>query len=168
MNLELNETLIKLRILVGYLGEKNQHGWWQSSFLSPERDAFLGPVFPRTIWLAACQGVNTAAAKVHDERIGIGSGVYHLFRLPESLEQELYEMLYDKAVTERLPALIEGPEKATAALTEIMDKGVAAQAGPVALKKTMAIDTVATWKTAAMHYFNAFSTKSHSFPYLQG
>jgi hypothetical protein len=38
--------------------------------------------------------VKEAAARVHDEYIGVGK-VYHLFRLPEHIEQALHSSLRD-------------------------------------------------------------------------
>jgi hypothetical protein len=78
--------IARLRVLVGYLGERDQQGWWPSAFLSPSSQAFLRPVFPRTGALAAYRGVVEAARRAHDERLGVGRAL-HLFRLPEALEQ---------------------------------------------------------------------------------
>lgn len=80
MNADLISLVMRLRVAVGYLGEKDQNGWWTSSFLSPTSKPFLSPVFPRTFALAQLHGVTAAAAAVHDDRIGVGD-VFHLFRL---------------------------------------------------------------------------------------
>lgn len=74
------EQIAAIRAAVGYLGEKDQAGWWSSSFFASTGSAFLSPIFPRTQVVAQCQGVSGAASKIHDERIGVGN-VYHLFRL---------------------------------------------------------------------------------------
>ena len=52
--------IIKLRFLVGYLGEKEQANWWASGFLSPSSDAFLKPVFAKTSAIAQYHGVTGA------------------------------------------------------------------------------------------------------------
>ena len=46
-----------LRTVVGYLGEREQYAWWQSSFFGPGSKTFLAPVFGRTQVLAQCAGV---------------------------------------------------------------------------------------------------------------
>ena len=74
-------TIAELRVLIGYLGEKGQANWWGSEFFSTTAAAFLAPIFNRSLFLAQYQGATAAAAKIHDEAIGVGS-IYHLFRLP--------------------------------------------------------------------------------------
>tara|TARA_B100000686_G_scaffold343118_1_gene423375 strand:- start:618 stop:986 length:369 start_codon:yes stop_codon:yes gene_type:complete len=95
-----SETILsqigRLRVIVGYLGEKDQHNWWGCSFFSAISSSFLDPVFPRTAFLARCHGVKAKATRLHDERIGVGK-VYHLFRLPEHTEQKLHEHFLDEA-----------------------------------------------------------------------
>ena len=76
-------TIAELRVLIGYLGEKDQANWWGCEFFSATATAFLAPIFNRSLFLAQYQGATAAAAKVHDEAIGVGR-IYHLFRLPTS------------------------------------------------------------------------------------
>jgi len=82
----ISTTIAELRVLVGYLGEKGQDNWWASDFLSTTAAAFLAPIFNRSLFLAQYQGATAAAAKVHDEAIGVGR-IYHLFPLPIGIEQ---------------------------------------------------------------------------------
>ncbi len=77
-----------LRLLVGYLGEKDQDNWWSTSFFSPSSRNFLAPIFARTTRLAQDNSVRDTARRLHDEQVGIGS-VFHLFRLPADVEQDL-------------------------------------------------------------------------------
>jgi hypothetical protein len=86
--------IARLRVLIGYLGERDQQGWWPSAFLSPSSQAFLRPVFPRTFAMAAYRGVVEAARRAHDERLGIGRAL-HLFRLPEAVEQGVADAVRD-------------------------------------------------------------------------
>ncbi len=51
------EYLAKLRVVIGYLGERDQFAWWQSAFFSAGSQAFLAPIFARTQFLAQCSGV---------------------------------------------------------------------------------------------------------------
>jgi hypothetical protein len=76
-----NSTLMQianLRLLIGFLGEQSQFNWWSSSFFTANSRAFLSPVFSKSAFIAQCQGIKEAAARVHDECIGVGA-VYHLF-----------------------------------------------------------------------------------------
>ena len=89
-------TIAELRVLIGYLGEKGQSNWWSSEFFSATAAAFLAPIFNRSLFLAQYQGATAAAAKIHDEAIGVGR-IYHLFRLPIGLEQASADALNDAA-----------------------------------------------------------------------
>ncbi len=81
--------IAKLRIAIGYLGEKSQYAWWRSSFFIPASRTYLAPVFGKTALLTRYYGMREAATLVHDERIGVGKGVFHLFRLPECFAPRL-------------------------------------------------------------------------------
>jgi hypothetical protein len=94
------QEIARLRMIVGFLGEKGQHNWWSSEFFSATAPAFLNPVFGKTTTLAQYHGVKESARRVHDEHIGVGR-VFHLFRLPESIEQALFEMLQEPVMTEK-------------------------------------------------------------------
>ena len=61
------QTIARLRMIVGFLGEKGQHNWWSSEFFSATAPAFLNPVFGKTATLAQYHGVKEAARRVHDE-----------------------------------------------------------------------------------------------------
>jgi len=86
------QQIAMLRICVAFLGEKDQRDWWKSSFLSRSGEAFIAPIFPKTSILARINGASAAAQFVHDEHIGIGD-VFHLFRLPENVEQDINQLL---------------------------------------------------------------------------
>lgn len=124
-------NLAKLRTIVAFLGEKKQHNWWSSLFLSESGKAFLDPVFPKTSLLARISGASAAAQLVHDEYIGVGD-IFHLFRLPESFEHELSQLF---ATDNSIANFITSMEEATGQLeTLILDspnKGV----GPLLLQR---------------------------------
>ena len=90
-----------LRLLVGFLGEKTQHAWWPTEFYSKTAPTFLNPIFVKTAALAQYHGITEAARIIHDEHIGVGR-VFHLFRLPESMEHLLFELLRAPAVIKEL------------------------------------------------------------------
>src|SRR6202022_616251 len=88
MNAKLIHNIVGLRLAVGLLGEQEQSGWWPSSFLGRHAPAFLRPIFGSKTRMAQYHGVTEAACRVHDERIGVGR-VYHLYRLPETIETKM-------------------------------------------------------------------------------
>ena len=94
------ESAAEIRVLVGYLAEQ-QATWFPSQFFSPRASVFLAPVFARTEFQAQCNGVTAAAARLHEEVIGVGR-THHLFRLPEVLEQGVAAALADAHFVEKL------------------------------------------------------------------
>ena len=54
--------IARLRIIVGYLGEKDQFNWWATSFISSVGAKFLSPVFSKTVLHAQYHGVTEAAS----------------------------------------------------------------------------------------------------------
>lgn len=158
-------TITELRVLVGYLGEKGQAHWWSSEFFSPNAAAFLAPIFNRSVFLAQYQGVTAAAAKVHDEAIGVGR-IYHLFRLPIGLEQAAAETLNDSSFTQSLQGKLVNREQALSRLAELVTGAELATPGPVSLGQ-MGDDLSAELKRAAGVYLSAFKLGIQSFPYLR-
>ena len=90
----------------------------RSPTFAPGSQAFLTPLFARTRLLAQCSGVTRAAALIHDERIGVGD-VYHLFRLPEDVEQGIHRILDEEDVCARVEASLANRETALASLREL-------------------------------------------------
>ncbi len=167
INDNLKELLIKLRLFIGYLGEKKQFGWWQSSFLSPEMDAFLGPIFPRTMLLAAYQGAIEAAVRIHDERIGIGTGVFHLFRLPRPLERELHNQFNNGNIIQNIFSHLTDRDTVLKTLKGMNSGSVTGKPGPISLGKSDDIYSEKTWFKAAAYYHAAFSSNQQTFPFLK-
>ena len=161
----IEKIIAELRVLIGYLGEKNQANWWCSEFFSPTATAFLAPIFNRSLFLAQCQGVTAAAAKIHDEVIGVGR-TYHLFRLPIGLEQSSADVLKDAAFIQTVQARLVSRELALARLTELAEKAEIASPGPVLLGQ-MSQDLKAELQRAAGFYFAAFTSGIQTFPYVR-
>ena len=130
MHTSLCMQLARLRLLVGYLGEQHQYNWWPSAFLTPSSLAFLVPMFSKTALMAQYQGVKAAASRVHDEHIGLGK-VYHLFRLPERLEQALFQGLQDKAFVDGLRVPLHDTDQALAWLATWADSHSTSAEGPI-------------------------------------
>ena len=86
---EILAHLAEVRVLVSYLGEKEQYAWWDTSFLSAVGLKYLKLNFPRSYFLAGVTAISQAAKKLHDDRIGKGAA-HHLFRLPFHIEERLH------------------------------------------------------------------------------
>lgn len=161
----ITKTITELRVLIGYLGEKDQANWWGSEFFSATATPFLTPIFNRSLFLAQYQGATAAAAKVHDEAIGVGR-IYHLFRLPIGLEQASAEALNDAAFVQALQARLANRELALTRLTELAEKTEFSSPGPVSVGK-MSQDLKVELQRAAGLYCAAFTTGIQTFPYFR-
>ena len=128
---------------------------------------FLEPVFPKTILLAQYHGILEAARRLHDEHIGTGH-VFHLFRLPEELEQNLHNTIQQKAIAEKLSGHLKAKQAATQALSEMAGSIVGASEGPIAVGKLADLQKPATLKRIAQTYLAAFENDVRSFPYVAG
>jgi hypothetical protein len=159
----LIEAILSMRFAVGLLGEKDQAGWWPSSFMSSTSSAFLLPVFGANIMQARYQGIVEASRRVHDERIGVGR-VYHLFRLPEATEQRLFDALSSK--DSKIMARVLSPEAANEQLSAYGVASAEAKRGPLLIGS--AEDLVRpTWLSiAAGLYAAAFAAGVQCFPYF--
>jgi len=153
-----------LRLLVGFLGEQSQFNWWSSSFFTANSRAFLSPVFSKTAFIAQCQGVKEAASRVHDERIGVGA-VYHLFRLPEHVEQTLFTGLHDKAFADSMSVQVQNKEHALEILTSFIDGSAEDGEGPIRVGKIDALLAGKTLGVLAHHYQTAFARGTVAYPY---
>lgn len=164
MDLDLLTQIAQLRIYIGFLGEKDQHNWWKSSFFSPASDAFLSPLFSRTQLLAQCNGVSRAASLLHDEHIGVGH-VYHLFRLPEDMEQGLHQKLKDSSFIKEFsqPLVKESVLNRLEENSKIFDSE---DIGPVRIGAISDLYTIGSWGKVAGAYFHAFSNNKIIYPYF--
>lgn len=165
MKLQL-EDIAKLRIAVGYLGERERLGWWQSSFFTDWSKSFLSPIFSRTQLLAQYAGVIQAAALIHDERIGIGR-VYHLFRLPEVVEQGLRQMVLRPEFGDEIAAHISGQESVQSFLNLQAAEVEMTATGPVYIGQVGDIYGEQAWRAVAAHYARGFEQNYQVFPYFR-
>ena len=162
---QISVIIPELRALVGYLGENCQENWWGSNFFSTTAATFLAPMFNRSLFLAQYQGATAAAAKVHDEAIGVGR-IYHLFRLPIGLEQVSADALSDAALVGAIETKLTRQDLALARLAEIATEPASASPGPVSLGK-MSQDLNAELQRAAGFYHAAFTSGIQTFPYVR-
>jgi len=159
------QAVALLRTVVGYLGEREQYGWWQSSFFGPHSKAYLAPVFGKTQYLAQWTGVTRAAALIHDERIGVGN-VYHLFRLPEDMEQSLHRALHDATLTNKVRQLVTNQATALTELRTMSESAMAESIGPTRIGDLQQLRTIDQWAVAASHYVRAFERGVQLYPYF--
>jgi hypothetical protein len=156
--------LIRLRLLVAFLGEKKQFGWWDTSFLDATGRSFLERPFPRTALQAALRSSSAAAAAVHDNAIG-RIGAFHLFRLPVEQEESL-DIKISTIPPETLLPLITSRESALAALGEMESSRLIAASGPVQVGIEKQLGNPATGGSIAAHYLAAFKYGAKAFPYF--
>ncbi|WP_322628898.1 BrxE family protein [Halothiobacillus sp.] len=155
-----------MRMLVGYLGERAQYAWWPTAFYEASSRLFLEPVFLKTSRLAQYHGVLESARRLHDEHLSAGS--YHLFRLPEEVEQDLHAAV-QSSVGEMLAS--QSPQSKEAALDAL--KRLAAtnstfSVGPTAIGSIEDLDSTDTLKAIAAAYLSAFTQNAKTYPYLVG
>lgn len=158
-------SIAELRVLVGFLGEKSQANWWGSDFFGTTAAAFLTPIFNRSLFLAQYHGVTAAAAKVHDESIGVGR-IFHLFRLPIGLEQASADALNDVLFVQTIQAKLGGRELAMARLAELAINTESTSSGPVSLGQ-MSQDLEPELRRTAGFYFAALTSGIQTFPYMR-
>lgn len=159
------EAIARLRIIVGYLGEREQFGWWPSSFLAAWSPSFLSHAFSRTWPTAQYTGVVQAAALVHDERIGVGR-VFHLFRLPESFEQALHQAMLRPGFASTVRAEFADRQHALALLEAQRSAANSDAIGPVLVGPVQTLYDGGVWSVVATHYRRGFESGSQVFPYF--
>ncbi len=167
MTSDFIQSITILRVVVGYLGEKEQCGWWSSSFFSNGSDAFLSPIFPRTQLLAQCTGVTRAATILHDERIGIGD-VYHLFRLPEEQAQGIHDTLQTSGLPEIVTELIASKETALQYLQHDLENLKGDEIGPVCVGDRNMLSGLEQWDIVRAYYARGFLEGVQILPYFSG
>lgn len=162
MNVRQVGLLASLRAAVGLLGEQAQ--WWNSTFCSANGKVFLSPVFPRTYILAQLQGVSDAAALVHNDRIGVGNA-FHLFRLPEDLEQGLHNIACGEAAQE-ISEVIHSDDSAIQFLRKCAGSVCKDAVGPVMVGQVSSLREASSWRDVAAFYVSAFEKHNEAFPFF--
>lgn len=164
MNAKQIKQLALLRIAVGLLGEQVQPRWWTSSFCGANGKAFLAPVFPRTQVLAQLHGVSAAAALVHDDHIGVGNA-FHLFRLPEDLEQEIHGVASGEAVGE-ISDVMHSADSAMQFIKNSAARVCKDAVGPVKVGQMTSLREASSWRDVAAFYLSAFEGHKETFPFF--
>jgi hypothetical protein len=164
MNAKQIKQLALLRIAVGLLGEQVQPRWWISTFCGANGKAFLAPVFPRTQVLAQLHGVSAAAAIVHDDHIGVGNA-FHLFRLPEDLEQEIHGVASGEAVGE-ISDVMHSADSAMQFIKNSAARVCKDAVGPVKVGQMTSLREASSWRDVAAFYLSAFEGHKETFPFF--
>lgn len=155
-------SFLKLRILVGFLGERSQFGWWPTSFYDASGRLFLEPIFPKSQGLAQYHGVTEAARRLHDEHLSVGT--YHLFRLPEEMEQDLHDLMQEGGEVLSPATLYGDAETALSVLVSMSGEMPKVGVGPVSTGNIA--DLHDHLGDLAAVYSASFQSNTQSFPYL--
>ena len=158
--------LAEIRLLVGFLGEKTQPGWWGSNFIGTSSEAFLAPVFSRTTMLARYHGVCEAAMLVHDEHIGVGAN-YHLYRMPESAERAAAKAVAETDFQQQINDVLGSSEAVQKRLGELAATDADKAQGPVVLGSYADADLNQHLRQSASHYARAFKEGYECFPFMR-
>ncbi|WP_448111313.1 BrxE family protein [Pseudomonas lini] len=159
-------TLLQMRLLVGFLGERAQCAWWPTAFYEASSRIFLEPVFSKTSRLAQYHGVLEAARRLHDEHLSVGS--YHLFRVPEEVEQDLHAIVQSIVGEEIASQAPQSKAAALDALKRLAATSDASSVGPMAVGSIKDLDSTDTLKAIAAAYLSAFTQNAQTYPYLVG
>lgn len=156
-------TLLQTRLLVGYLGEKAQFGWWPTAFYDSSARVFLEPVFAKTTRNAQYQAVLEAARRIHDEHLSVGA--FHLFRLPEEIEQDLQDLLQFDVGEVQTAELGRGQGHCVEALRSLAGGLEAKGEGPIALGSFEDFGKDGSLAVVAATYLAAFTGGHKAYPY---
>ena len=158
--------LILLRYAVGFLGEKAQYNWWGSSFLTSSTKKMLAFTFPRTAYVAQYEALNSAAARKHDDSIGLGKS-YHLFRLPEYIEKNLVTELKSTEDSNYFESKIPNKEAALDTLVDLAVTASVSGEGAVYVGSMTDDDMDSLLAKVSSAYLQAFNEGKKAFPYFQ-
>ncbi len=158
-------TLLEMRKAIGFLGERSQYAWWPTNFYESSSRPFLEPVFTKTSSSAQYHGVVAAARRLHDEHLSVGS--FHLFRLPEEIEQDLHKLLQEvNADVEN--NIHQEKQRALAFLNKITSNPPKGNEGPIAIGEINDVSSTRMLGAIAGAYVWAFSRNTKTYPYMVG
>lgn len=164
----LPHIVFRLRALVLALGESTAPTWWKTEFMNETGLRFLERLYPRTSFQAAVHAAGKAASDAHDRAVG-RVGVYHLFRLPESMETEINRMPpdSDRVFFSALRAALGRPEKLMELLVPLCSgTGTDTAPGAKRIGTDKDLMTTAGFEKTASAYHHAFAQGKPGFPYF--
>lgn len=163
-NPERIKQIVLLRASVGLLGEQARDRWWTSTFCEVNSRAFLSPVFPCTHILAQLRGVSAAAALVHDDHIGVGNA-FHLFRLPEYIEQGVHDAICGPILQET-GEILRSTDSAMQFIESSVRHACKDAVGPVRVGACSSLGEASVWCDLAAFYLSAFEGNGKTFPFF--
>lgn len=107
-----------------------------------------------------------AARRLHDEHLSVGS--YHLFRMPEEIEQDLHALVLSPTGEALVGELPRKQEEALAAIKQFCPEDLKVSEGPTAVGSIKDIDAPEALRAIAGAYLSAFSRGGRAYPYLVG
>lgn len=160
---------LRLRALVLAIGESVTPAWWKTEFMSETGLRFLERLYPRTAFRAAVHAAGAAACGAHDHAVG-RIGVYHLFRLPESLEVEInrFPPGADASFVSAFRASLGSTEKLMEMLASLSGrlKETGESAGAKRIGNAEDLMTPDAFERTAAFYLHAFGRGKPGFPYF--
>lgn len=160
---------IRLRALVLALGEAAVPAWWKTDFMNETGLRFLERLYPRTPIRAAVHAAGKAACEAHDKAVG-RVGVYHLFRLPESLETELHfsQSSDDAEFISRFRSCLDRREDLMEMLSTLCNEQIPKNtgAGPRRIGAASDAARIDAMGMAASIYHDAFKLGKPVYPYF--
>ncbi|HDN67722.1 MAG TPA: BrxE family protein [Firmicutes bacterium] len=168
----LPELVVSFRAIVLVLGEMVNPPWWGTQFLKRGTGIrILEKLYPRTAFQAAIQAAGKAACEIHDQAIG-RRGVFHLFRLPEALELEVFGFLasFDDSLYAKLrETASNGDKESSVTVLESLcgDCEVDNAVGPICIGERSDIWRLESYKKVAAVYLSAFKGHSKAYPYFE-
>lgn len=156
-------SYIYLRATVGFLGQSAK--WWNCQFLSPTGPRMLQTIFPRTSHQAAIRSVMQAATLHHDKVLG-KRGVYHLFRLPSSVEDRVASAMNELDNSSWAELVVTHQETALNMLKKMVASTIQVNPGPVQVGTIGRLVNRQSVEELALHYHAAFTQSVECIPYF--
>lgn len=167
---ELNDMVVRLRTVVLTLGESANPPWWSTKFMNQTGFNFLERIYPRSYFQAALNSAGKAARDAHDRSTG-KIGVYHLFRLPVTLETDIHSHILSSvdilsADIKKLFTESGTPVERLKLLAGSVGQVEEATGGAQQIGDGADWRKISTYKKAASIYHNAFLNGKQAYPYL--
>ncbi len=151
---------LMLRRLVAFLGEKNQYSWWSTTALNATGAKYHAMLFPRTSGLSTLAQVSQSARNHHDQSIS-SSHSFHLFRLPNELEESLFRSAAEAPAVADL-----SKEKALNELELLAGQKEYDADGPVQIGNLSQIRSPKSIEAIAGYYLRAFRSGKTIIPFF--
>jgi len=160
MHHPLPALIANVRFLTGALGERA--AWWPGQCTGAAAPRSLQMLFPQTWQRAALESVVESAWRVHDERLGPRS--FHLFRLPDDVEDRLAAWLARPDANLTVPDC--DRDAILGSLRSVATTGTASP-GPLCHGRPARLAQPATFHELAATYLDAAETGVTVIPYFE-